>query len=69
MQSGLYFGYVGQVSVLIDRIQAELGGDARVVATGGFASVIRSEIDAIDHTEPHLVLIGLRILYHRNKRT
>lgn len=69
MQSGLYFGYSGQVSVLIDRIQAELGGNAKVVATGGFASVIQSEIAAIDHTEPHLVLLGLCFLFNRNKKT
>jgi type III pantothenate kinase len=68
MQSGLYYGYVGLVSVLIERIQAELGGNAKVVATGGFAPVIRSEIDAIDYEEPHLVLQGLCFLYHRHKK-
>lgn len=69
MQSGLYFGFVGQVTVLIERIQAELSGNAKVVATGGFASLVRSEIDAIDHTEPHLVLLGLCYLYHRHKKS
>jgi type III pantothenate kinase len=68
MQSGLYFGYVGLVSSLIERIRMELGKEAVVVATGGFATLIRKEISAIDHYEPHLVLEGLRILNRRNRK-
>jgi len=68
MQSGLYFGYVGLVSLLIERIQAELGGRAGVVATGGFADLIRKDIEAIKFFQPDLVLQGLRIIFARNKK-
>ncbi len=68
MQSGLYFGYAGLVSCLIEKLSAELKGTTTVVATGGFASLIRREISAIDHYEPHLVLHGLRILSERNRK-
>jgi len=69
MQSGLYFGYIGLVSALIQRFKDELGGGAAVVATGGFASLIRSEIAAIGFHEPDLVLDGLRLLYERNRKS
>ncbi len=68
MQSGLFYGYVGLVSSLIERLRRELGGHALVVATGGFAKMIRSDIPEIDHYEPHLVLEGLRIIFERNKK-
>lgn len=68
MQSGLYFGYIGLVSSLIQRFLDELGGEAAVVATGGFASLVHREVSSIDHYEPDLVLEGLRILYERNRK-
>lgn len=67
MQSGLYFGYIGLVSNIIEEIKKELGTKASVVSTGGFAAQISSEIKAIDFYEPNLVLEGLRIVYERNK--
>jgi type III pantothenate kinase len=66
MQSGLYFGYIGLVASIIKAIQEELGGECTVVATGGLSSLICSEIDAISHQAPFLVLDGLRIIYERN---
>ena len=67
MQSGLYFGYVGLVTNTIAEIKAELGGESKVVATGGFGGQIVSEVAAIAAYEPDLVLQGLRIIYERNK--
>jgi type III pantothenate kinase len=67
MQSGLYFGYVGLTTAIIAEIQKELGGAARVVATGGFGEQLAPEVKAIDVYEPHLVLEGLRIIYERNR--
>lgn len=67
MQSGLYFGYIGLVSNIIEEIKKELGKEAKVVSTGGFAAQISSEIKAIDFYEPNLVLEGLRIIYERNE--
>ena len=67
MQSGIVFGYVGQVSYLVKRIREELGApDARVVATGGMAVLIASETDVINTLDGLLTLKGLRIIYEKN---
>ena len=66
LQSGLVFGFVGLVEGLVTRIQAELGGGARVVATGGLAPLIAAETRMIDAVEPDLALIGLKLLYELN---
>jgi len=68
MQSGLYHGYVGLVSNLITMLKQELGDSAKVITTGGFASLIQHEIEAVDGYEPFLVLDGLRILYEKNQK-
>lgn len=67
MHSGLYFGYIGLVTFLIAEFKKELEGEAKVVATGGFASLLLPEVPAIDCHEPNLVLEGLRIIYDRNR--
>lgn len=67
MQSGLYFGYIGLVRNIVDEIRRELGAEAPVIATGGFADQIAPEIGAIAAVEPDLVLDGLRIVFERNK--
>ena len=67
MQSGMFYGYVGQVEGLVARMKAEMGGDVTVVATGGLAQLISSATDCIDHVEPMLTLEGLRLIYERNK--
>lgn len=66
MQSGLYFGYIGLVTNIINKFKNELGSQAKVIATGGFASLIFEKIDQIDIYERHLVLEGLRIIHERN---
>ncbi|MDB5043543.1 MAG: pantothenate kinase [Candidatus Eremiobacteraeota bacterium] len=65
IQSGLIFGTVGQTEELVRRIRAEIGTDARVIASGGLASVVAAETRVIDRVEPHLVLHGLRAHYLR----
>jgi type III pantothenate kinase len=67
LQSGLVFGMAGLVEGLVERIQKELGGGAKVVATGGWANLIASEVTCIDAVEPELTLLGLRIIYEKNK--
>ncbi len=67
MQSGIMFGYVGLVEGIVDRFQRELGGNATVVATGGYASLIARETPAIQQVEPNLTLTGLRIIYDLNR--
>ena len=67
MQSGLFFGYVGLTLNIIRAIRRELGGEAAVVATGGFGEMMSAEIPEIRCYEPNLVLEGLRLIYDRNK--
>lgn len=67
IRSGMVFGFASLVEGMVQRIRAELGGNARVVATGGLAELIAPETRAIDVVEPHLALIGLRLLYERNR--
>ena len=66
MQSGLFYGYVGLVEGLVQRIRRELGGTAIVVATGGLAHVVAPETTVLEHVEPDLTLHGLRIVWDRN---
>ena len=66
MQSGLLFGYAGLCDALGRRCKAELGGKARVVATGGLATLVASESEVIEEVDAHLTLRGLALLYARN---
>jgi type III pantothenate kinase len=66
MQSGLILGYVGLVEGLIHRIRDELGGEARVVATGGLCDVLAPLTKEIGVISPWLTLEGLRLIADRN---
>lgn len=68
MQSGIIYGFVGQVEEMVRRIRGELGGSATVVATGGWAELILSECRCFDHYDPLLTLEGLRIIHERNRQ-
>lgn len=67
LQSGLLYGFAGQVDGLVRRIEAELGEPAVVVATGGLAPVVVAESETIQHQVPELTLIGLRLVFERNE--
>lgn len=67
MQSGIIFGFVGQVDGIVNRIKAEMGTDTKVVATGGLAELISRESSTIDIVNPNLTLEGLRVIYERNR--
>jgi len=67
MQSGLIFGYVGLVEGIVRRIKRELGGKARVIATGGLAPVIVRETSVVEITSPDLTLVGLRMIHDLNQ--
>jgi len=67
VQSGLYFGYIGLISNILDEISKELGEGIKIIATGSFASQIYPDLVSIEYLEPYLVLEGLRIIHDRNK--
>lgn len=67
LESGFFWGYVSLVDGVIDRLQNELGSETRVVATGGWSSLIATESRRISITRPDLTLEGLRILSGRIK--
>ena len=71
-ESGIVFGYVGQVDGVVARMRRELVGpdgdpsDVTVIATGGLAPVVLPDSREIDEHESWLTLIGLRLVYERN---
>ena len=66
MQSGIMFGAIDAMEGILRRIKSELGTEAKVVATGGYARIMALQTKAIDHIEPTLVLEGVRIIYENN---
>ncbi|SFM18350.1 type III pantothenate kinase [Pelosinus propionicus] len=67
MQSGIIYGFVGQVEGIVKRMKEELGQDAYVIATGGLANLIAQETSVINAVEHFLTLEGLRIIYDLNR--
>ncbi len=67
LQSGLYFGYIGLVDGILERILAETEGKPRIVATGGLARMIAPDSRYIQEINELLTVEGLRILYERNQ--
>jgi type III pantothenate kinase len=66
MQSGLLYGYVGLVEGMVARFKAELGGDIKVIATGGLADIVAQETQVIQLVAPWLTLDGLRLVWDLN---
>jgi type III pantothenate kinase len=67
LQSGLYYGYIGLVDGILERIFEELGNKPRVIATGGLARMIAADSRYIAEIDELLTLDGLRILFERNR--
>ncbi|MDM5209874.1 type III pantothenate kinase [Peribacillus sp. RS7] len=67
MQSGILYGYVGQVEGIVNRIKAQSNLEPTVIATGGLATLIANESTVIDVVEPFLTLKGLQLIYKRNR--
>ncbi|MBX7247669.1 MAG: type III pantothenate kinase [Caulobacteraceae bacterium] len=66
MQSGVFWGYVGLIDSLIDRIKAEYGRPMKVVATGGVASLFEGATRGIDAFDHDLTIRGLLEIYRRS---
>lgn len=60
LQSGIMFGFVGQTEAIVAKMRKEMGVNARVVATGGLASVMAKHTTVIEAVDPHASLYGLR---------
>ena len=72
LQSGVLYGFAGQVDGLVRRILAELGpkaGPVTVLGTGGLAPLMMGESETIQEYVADLTLLGLRLVYLRNART
>lgn len=67
LQSGVLYGFAGQVDGLVGRMRRELGSSARVVATGGYAELIAPLTESIEVVDPYLTLNGLSILWHETR--
>ena len=67
LQSGLVYGFAGQVDGIVERIRGELEAEARAIATGGLADLIAPHARTLDRVDPHLTLEGLRLVWSRNR--
>jgi len=66
LQSGLVYGFAGQVDGIVRRIRGELGAEARAVATGGLADLVSPHSETIERIDPFLTLEGIRAVWELN---
>jgi len=68
LQAGIVYGHVSLLEGMVALFKAELGADAQVVATGGYAELLARLTKVIDHVNPDLTLRGLQIIYDLNRK-
>ena len=66
LQSGLVYGFAGQVDGIVGRIRSELDAEAPAVATGGLAELVAPHSQTIAQVDPYLTLEGLRLVWELN---
>jgi type III pantothenate kinase len=66
---GIYWGYVAMIEGLTERMKREIGAPAKVIATGGLATLFDKHTNAFDAIEPDLTIQGLNLLYEMATRT
>jgi len=67
IQSGVIYGFAGQVDGVVGRLREELGEEATTIATGGAAGAIVPFCDSIDEQDELLTLTGLRLIWEQNR--
>ena len=67
IQIGLYYGYIGLVDGILERMIAEMGPETKTIATGGLAKLIAGGSKYIGAVDENLTLTGLRLIYERNR--
>ncbi len=67
MQSGIFWGYIGMIEGLTQRMKEEFGAEMTVIATGGLATLFAESTDVIQHSDSDLTLRGLLAIYKRNQ--
>ena len=67
IRSGLFWGYIGLIDGLVNRLKDELNEPCKVIATGGLAKLFANSSETLERVEPHLTLDGLRLLFETHK--
>ena len=68
IQSGVVYGFAGQVDGIVGRLREELGEEATTIATGGYAAAIVPFCDQVDEVDDLLTLTGLKLIWERNRQ-